>query len=72
VHQQASPSNTSTSTSTSTSGYSSLPVSHQQVHSGVGASPRATTGMAGGGDANDIKVMEDDLRRMLKLNVLSN
>jgi hypothetical protein len=69
VHQQASPNN-------SNSGYSAaaIPVSQQGVN-GVpaGASPRATTnGMTGGGNTNDIKTMEDDLRRMLKLNVLSN
>ena len=61
VHQAA-PSNVS-------SGYSSAPVSHQQGVQASGASPRTATAS---GSADDIKTMEDDLRRMLKLNVLSN
>lgn len=47
---------------------SSIPVSQQGVQAS-GASPRSASG---GGTSNDIKTMEDDLRRMLKLNVLSN
>ena len=78
VHQQHnSPSNSSNTSNTSNSGYPSVP-STQHLHSGVptsGASPRGATtnGMAsgGGGNANDVKTMEEDLRRMLKLNVLS-
>ena len=49
--------------------YSSAPVSQQGVPASS-ASPRAAS--SGGGTSNDIKTMEDDLRRMLKLNVLSN
>jgi hypothetical protein len=51
------------------SGHSLAPVSHQQGVQATGASPQVATGA---GNADDIKTMEDDLRRMLKLNVLSN
>jgi hypothetical protein len=51
------------------SGSSSVPASHQQGVQASGASPRTATG---GGNTDDIKTMEDDLRRMLKLNVLTN
>lgn len=54
--------------------YSSAPGSQHGVPASSAAPRTASSGSAGGGGgtSNDIKTMEDDLRRMLKLNVLSN
>ena len=48
-----------------------VPVGNTATSSASGATPRTGSAAAGGG-SNDIRTMENDLKRMLNLNVLSN